>query len=85
LVAGYRAGPFDAPMMRLWDMLLAFPAIATPECRSSRASCGRARTARRGTPCSLAITTVVVGMNFVADGPRDAPDPSRVSRRVPRV
>jgi peptide/nickel transport system permease protein len=27
LVAGYRAGLFDALLMRLWDMLLAFPAI----------------------------------------------------------
>jgi peptide/nickel transport system permease protein len=27
LVAGYRAGTFDAVMMRLWDTLLAFPAI----------------------------------------------------------
>lgn len=33
----------------------------------------------------LAITTVVVGMNFVADGLQDALDPSRVSRHVPRV
>jgi ABC-type dipeptide/oligopeptide/nickel transport system permease subunit len=27
LVAGYRAGAFDALMMRVWDTLLAFPAI----------------------------------------------------------
>lgn len=27
LLAGYRAGAFDALMMRLWDVLLAFPAI----------------------------------------------------------
>jgi peptide/nickel transport system permease protein len=27
LVAGYRAGIFDALLMRVWDMLLAFPAI----------------------------------------------------------
>jgi peptide/nickel transport system permease protein len=27
LVAGYRAGTFDAVMMRVWDTLLAFPAI----------------------------------------------------------
>jgi peptide/nickel transport system permease protein len=27
LVAGYRAGAFDAVVMRLWDTLLAFPAI----------------------------------------------------------
>ena len=27
LVAGYRAGTFDALMMRVWDTLLAFPAI----------------------------------------------------------
>jgi peptide/nickel transport system permease protein len=27
LLAGYRSGPFDALMMRLWDVLLAFPAI----------------------------------------------------------
>ena len=27
LVAGYRSGPFDAVMMRVWDTLLAFPAI----------------------------------------------------------
>src|SRR5438105_563367 len=33
----------------------------------------------------LAITIVVVGMNFVADGLQDALDPSRVSRHVPRV
>jgi peptide/nickel transport system permease protein len=27
LVAGYRAGPLDALVMRVWDVLLAFPAI----------------------------------------------------------
>ena len=27
LIAGYRAGAFDALMMQLWDVLLAFPAI----------------------------------------------------------
>ena len=33
----------------------------------------------------LAVTSVVVGMNFVTDGLQDALDPTRVSRRVPRV
>ena len=33
----------------------------------------------------LAVTTTVVGMNLVVDGLQDTLDPSRVSRRVPRV
>jgi ABC-type microcin C transport system permease subunit YejE len=33
----------------------------------------------------LAVTTMVVGMNLVVDGLQDTLDPSRVSRRDPRV
>ena len=36
-------------------------------------------------PCGLDRRNLPIGLHIVADGPRDAPDLSRVSRRVPRV